>query len=394
MTKGIALALADGISTSRLGAAAAETAVKSFLTDYYCTSAAWSVRTAAERVIAATNSWMHAQNSRHRPREDGEDRERGALICTFSALVLKARAAHLFHVGDARIALIAKGRVEPLTEPHRVELGGGESYLGRALGVNRAVEIDYRQVPLQPGDLFMLSTDGVHEFVGDAETLALIERADDLAAAARAICRGRTGQRQRRQPHRAAAARRWPAQRRGVPTCSAPSSACRPRHGSRPASRFEGYAILRELHAGSRSHVYLARDEADGARVALKVPATEHAGDEGELAALLLEEWVMRRVSHQNLLPPAPRRGRAQAYLRGCAVHRGADARPVDGRPSAPDPAASARHSRAARRRRPRAAPARDAPPRPAAEERADRKRPKTANTITSPWAAATSTQR
>ena len=187
MTKGIALALADGISTSRLGAAAAETAVKSFLTDYYCTSAAWSVRTAAERVIAATNSWMHAQNSRHRPREDGEDRERGALICTFSALVLKARAAHLFHVGDARIALIAKGRVEPLTEPHRVELGGGESYLGRALGVNRAVEIDYRQVPLQPGDLFMLSTDGVHEFVGDAETLALIEQADDLAAAARAI---------------------------------------------------------------------------------------------------------------------------------------------------------------------------------------------------------------
>jgi hypothetical protein len=33
VTKGVALALADGISTSRLGAAAAETAVKSYQTD-------------------------------------------------------------------------------------------------------------------------------------------------------------------------------------------------------------------------------------------------------------------------------------------------------------------------------------------------------------------------
>ncbi|MGN6723400.1 MAG: homoserine kinase [Marmoricola sp.] len=37
--KGIAVALADGISTSRVSRMAAETAVKSFLEDYYCTSA-------------------------------------------------------------------------------------------------------------------------------------------------------------------------------------------------------------------------------------------------------------------------------------------------------------------------------------------------------------------
>ena len=79
-TKGIAVVIADGISTSRLGAAAAETAVKSFLTDYYCTSQAWSVQTSAERVIASTNSWMHARNARIRPREEGESREQAALI--------------------------------------------------------------------------------------------------------------------------------------------------------------------------------------------------------------------------------------------------------------------------------------------------------------------------
>src|SRR5690242_4085152 len=81
--KGIAVAIADGISSSPVGAVASETAVKSFLTDYYDTSDAWSVKTSAERVLAATNSWLHAQNGRLL---NDEDRDRGH-VCTFSAIV-------------------------------------------------------------------------------------------------------------------------------------------------------------------------------------------------------------------------------------------------------------------------------------------------------------------
>ena len=62
--KGIAVALADGISSSNVSQIASESAVKSFLTDYYCTSEAWSVKTSAQRVLAATNSWLHAQTRR------------------------------------------------------------------------------------------------------------------------------------------------------------------------------------------------------------------------------------------------------------------------------------------------------------------------------------------
>jgi serine/threonine protein phosphatase PrpC len=305
LTRGIALAIADGISTSRLGATAAETAVKSFLTDYYCTSEAWSVQTAVERVIAATNSWMHAQNARRRPREEGEDRERAALICTFDALVLKSRTAHLFHAGDGRIARIAGGTFEPLTEPHRVELGGGESYLGRALGANRTVEIDYRMVPLQPGDVFMLSTDGVHEFVEQARTAQLVGRNPDLDEAAQAITAEALANGSR--DNLTVQLVRIESLPDGEVDDLLGSDLCLPPAPMLKAGdSFEGYHVLRELHAGSRSHVYLARDEADGARVVLKVPSTEHAGDDGELAALLIEDWVTRRVAHQNLLPAAP----------------------------------------------------------------------------------------
>ena len=62
--KGIAVALADGISTSTVSRVAAETAVKSFLEDYYCTSESWSVKTSAQRVIAAANSWLYAHTRR------------------------------------------------------------------------------------------------------------------------------------------------------------------------------------------------------------------------------------------------------------------------------------------------------------------------------------------
>ena len=59
-SKGIAVVLADGISSSSVSHIASESAVKSFLSDYYCTSESWSVKTSARRVLAATNSWLYA----------------------------------------------------------------------------------------------------------------------------------------------------------------------------------------------------------------------------------------------------------------------------------------------------------------------------------------------
>ena len=69
-TRGIAIAVADGISSSNVSHEASESAVKSFLTDYYCTPESWSVKTSAQRVIAATNSWLHAQTRRSDYRYD------------------------------------------------------------------------------------------------------------------------------------------------------------------------------------------------------------------------------------------------------------------------------------------------------------------------------------
>ena len=160
-SKGIALAIADGISSSDVAHIASETAVSSFLEDYYCTSDAWSVRNSAQRVITAINAWLYAQTRQSQYREDAD---RG-YVCTFSAVVFKAASAYLFHVGDARIYRLRDGALERLTEDHRIRMSRHESYLARALGINNQVEIDYQRLAIDVGDVFILATDGVYEYM-------------------------------------------------------------------------------------------------------------------------------------------------------------------------------------------------------------------------------------
>src|SRR6187402_1430129 len=159
--KGIAIVLAAGISPSSVSRVAAESAVKGFLTDYYCTSESWSVKTSAHRVLAATNSWLHAQTRRS---QYSYDSDRG-YVCTFSAMVVKSTTAHIFHMGDCRVYRVVGQGLEQLTEDHRVFVSSEQSYLGRALGISPQIEIDYRAIQVEKGDIFLLATDGVYEHV-------------------------------------------------------------------------------------------------------------------------------------------------------------------------------------------------------------------------------------
>src|SRR5262249_27371395 len=182
--KGIAVVLADGISSSKVSRIASESTVKGFLTDYYCTPESWSVKTSAQRVIAATNSWLYSQTRRS---QHVYDNDKG-YVCTLSAIVIKSNAAHIFHIGDSRIYRVAGSSFEQLTDDHRVALSSEENYLSRALGVSSQIEIDYRMLRVEAGDVFLLATDGVYEYVETRlAAKAIQENAGDLDRAARLI---------------------------------------------------------------------------------------------------------------------------------------------------------------------------------------------------------------
>lgn len=297
-SKGIALALADGISSSAVSQIASAAAVRGFLDDYYCTSEAWTVRRAAQRVLEAGNSWLHAQTQRSPARFD---RDRGH-VCTFSALILKGREAHLLHVGDTRVYRLHAQALEQLTEDHRVRVSSVESYLGRALGAGPTVEIDYRNWQTEVGEVYLLATDGAYEQLDAASVQAALARhADDLEAAAAelvatALERGSqdnlTLQLVRIDALPDTQAGQLQAQREGL----------RLPPPLQPRSEFEGYRIVRELQLSARSHVYLATDLASGQAVVLKTPSVDLRDDPAYLDRFLLEEWIARRLDSPHVV--------------------------------------------------------------------------------------------
>ena len=297
--KGIAIVIADGISSSEVSHIASESAVKSFLTDYYCTSESWSVKTSAQRVLAATNAWLHSQTRRS---QYAYDQDKG-YVCTLSAMVFKSATGHIFHAGDCRIYRVAGNALEQLTDDHRVIVSAEQTYLGRALGINPQIEIDYQALAIDKGDVFLLTTDGVHEHVGARFIVSTINaNFADLDRAAKIIVDE--------------------AFRRGspdnltiqivrvdeLPEAGASevfaSSELPPPPLLEARTLFDGYKIVREIHGSSRSPIYLAVDTGTEALVAIKIPSIDLRDDPAYLKRFMMEEWVARRIDSPHVLKP------------------------------------------------------------------------------------------
>jgi serine/threonine protein phosphatase PrpC len=109
------------------------------------------------------------------------------------------------HVGDSRAYLIRDGKLGQLTEDHSLvaelvrsgklspeeaETHPQRSVITRALGTDPDVDVDTFSIETEPGDLFMLCSDGLTSMVEDEVILQTIEgNRDDLQAAAKALIR-------------------------------------------------------------------------------------------------------------------------------------------------------------------------------------------------------------
>ena len=78
----------------------------------------------------------------------------------------------------------------------------------------------------------------------------------------------------------------------------------------------DGYRIVREVHASSRSHVYLAVDTETNVQVIIKTPSIDLRGEPAYLERFLMEEWIARRINSAYVLKPCSQtRKRSSLYL-------------------------------------------------------------------------------
>ncbi|HYA05495.1 MAG TPA: protein kinase [Xanthobacteraceae bacterium] len=175
----VVAAIADGIGGAKGGRIAAETAVRGFLDGFCDLPETMEVPRAAARVLDSLNRWIYSEAHR--------TAETAGMGCTFTALVLRRRIAHVLHVGDSRAYRLRGNRLTCLTTDHVREDGSGRSnILSRAIGVETEVRLDYAAQPMTLHDRFLLCSDGVHAFLSAddiAEILRERSASDDSARA-------------------------------------------------------------------------------------------------------------------------------------------------------------------------------------------------------------------
>ncbi len=291
-TKGIAMAIADGMSSCADPKAASETAVKSFLEDYYCTHESWPVETSVSRVLTSVNRWLYGQSAAHAGH---------GLVTTFTGCVLKAGSLHVFHIGDSRLSVLREGELRPLTRAHRAQIGEKTDYLARAFGIDIAARVDHKQVDARAGDVLVFTTDGVHDFVKDGLICALIrEHGEDLDTAARAICEAAlkagsddnvTCQLVRIVNPGEPDEDSWLKRITALPF--PPPLA--------PGNVIDGLRVIREIHASSRSQVYLVEDGETGQQIVLKTPSPNYSDDPAYIERFMREEWIGRMMDSPHV---------------------------------------------------------------------------------------------
>jgi len=292
-SKGIAAALADGVSSAEAGKEASETAVGNFVEDYFQTPDTWSVSHAGQKILTAVNLKLYRKSHEFANEEKG-------YLCTFSGIVIKSHIAHTFHAGDSRIYHLRTNseqetEFKQVSRDHTAMIGKGRSILARAVGMDSNLHIDYSKVPLREGDLFLLTSDGVHDFLSQEEILKVLqsnltaqEKSDKLISLS------------------------VDAKSDDNISCVVVEVEKLPNESLNDYNtkltrlpfppeldvgmKIDGFLIKKQIFASSRSQLYLVEEIESGEIVIMKTPSINFEGDTSYIDRFIQEEWIGKRV--------------------------------------------------------------------------------------------------
>ena len=132
------------------------------------------------------------------------DSDFSGMGTTVTAALLTGGRVTIGHVGDSRAYRIRNGELEQITDDHSLvgdlmrsgrltpeeaDAHPQRSVITRALGTDREVDVDTLAIEAEPGDLFLLCSDGLTTMVADDDILGILAAAPTLDDAARALVR-------------------------------------------------------------------------------------------------------------------------------------------------------------------------------------------------------------
>lgn len=181
--------VADGMGGHRGGATASRLAAET-VKEQFLAAASPDLTEVLQQALTTANSiiWTQAQNNA----------DLRGMGTTTSALVVRDGQGWFAHVGDSRIYRIRGEEIRQLTDDHSLvasmvreglltsqeaENHPRRNVLQRSMGVSEEVEIDVGgPLDLQPGDTFIICSDGLHGVVKEEEMKQVAKLPIDDAA--------------------------------------------------------------------------------------------------------------------------------------------------------------------------------------------------------------------
>jgi serine/threonine protein phosphatase PrpC len=289
---GMVALVADGVSGSRAGRIASELAGRTFIDAYVDQNPLKGVAAAGVAALSGYNRWLHAKGR--------SDPDMAGAATTFTALVMRGREATVLHVGDSRAWHFRDGVLTRLTEDHVLAQPGLSHVLYRAVGIEPDLRLDTRAVTLKAHDRLLLTTDGVHGVVSEAELADLLARRASPEADAQAVVAA-AGQAETRDNATAL-----------VIDVIRPGAVDQDAIGAEAADlpilalppvgdRIDGFVLDRVLSDGKYTRVFAARDGEGGDRLVLKFPKPALLSESGARGAFLRESFIGRRIDSPHV---------------------------------------------------------------------------------------------
>ncbi len=293
--KGMVAVIADGVSSAEAGKEASETCVRNFISDYLSTPDAWCVKTSAQKVLTALNRWLYGQGQHFIEAHKG-------YISTLSILVVKSRIAHIFHIGDSRIYRLRAGEFEQLTQDHSAWISQDKAYLTRAMGMDLHLDVDYLTVDVEAGDRFLLTTDGVHDFLSFKQLRKQVRAFTDLEAGCQSLIDIALSQ---------GSDDNLSCQL--VDIIDVPNANAEDVYKKlsdlpfppflQPGCLLDGLKVVETLHESARSQIYLVEDLSDSQQCVLKTPSVNYDDDPAYIERFIMESWIGTRVENPHVAP-------------------------------------------------------------------------------------------
>jgi PPM family protein phosphatase len=184
--------VADGMGGAQAGEVASKAAVSAFEAEL----PPGPPERVLEQTIKVANRAIHKQAQ--------SDPNLAGMGTTTTAAIVDPAAEEVAigHVGDSRAYRYRAGKLERLTRDHslveemrrkgqlteaQAEDHPQRSIITRALGPEPEVEVDLQTVPAQPGDVFLICSDGLTTMLDDDHIARLLGRASSMAAAVKTL---------------------------------------------------------------------------------------------------------------------------------------------------------------------------------------------------------------